>query len=147
MSVLLDSNVLVHAVYKGSPLHAAAAELVACGLRDRGVYCIAPQNLIEFAAVVTRPRLVSPPLPGREVLRITELLYRSRRLTKIYPSRGTVIRAIRNGASMGISGPHWYDLFLAMTMVDAGVSIIITEDVNDFRGIPFITARDIRSQV
>ena len=94
MSLLLDSNVLGHAVYKGSPVHAAAAELVDRGLRHRDVYCIAPQNLVEFAAVVTRPRLVSPPWPGREVVRIAELLYRSRRLAKIYPSRGTVIRAM-----------------------------------------------------
>jgi predicted nucleic acid-binding protein len=147
MPLLLDSNVLVHAVYKGSPLHAAAAELVDRGLRHRDVYCIAPQNLVEFAAVVTRPRLVSPPLPGREVVRIAELLYRSRRLAKIYPSRGTVIRAMRHGAIIGVSGPRWYDLFLAMTMTDAGVNTVITENVDDFQGIPFITARDIRSEV
>jgi predicted nucleic acid-binding protein len=147
MPLLLDSNVLVHAVYKGSPLHSAAAELVDRGLRHRDVYCIAPQNLVEFAAVVTRPRLVSPPLPGREVVRIAELLYRSRRLAKIYPSRGTVIRAMRHGATIGVSGPRWYDLFLAMTMTDAGVNTVITENVDDFQGIPFITARDIRSEV
>jgi len=145
MPALLDSNVLVHAVYRGSPLHAVAAKLVERGLRHRDLYCIAPQNLVEFAAVVTRPRLVSPALPGREVVRITELLYRSRRLGKIYPSRGTVIRAIRQGGTMGISGPRWYDLFLAMTMADAGVNTVITENVDDFRAIPFVSAHDLRS--
>jgi predicted nucleic acid-binding protein len=143
--VLLDSNVLVHAVYKASPLHQMAAELLDRGLRHRGLYCIAPQNLVEFAAVVTRPRLVSPPLAGRDVLRITESLYRSRRLLKIYPSRGTVIRALRHGAAIGVGGPRWYDLFLAMTMADAGVGAVITENVDDFRGIPFVSARDIRT--
>ncbi len=145
MPILLDSNVLVHAVYRESPLHGIAAELVDRGLRRRGLYCIAPQNLVEFAAVVTRPRLVSPPLPARDVLRATELLYRSRRLVKIYPSRATVIRAVRQGATLSVSGPRWYDLFLAMTMADAGVETVITENVDDFRGIPFVRARDLRA--
>jgi predicted nucleic acid-binding protein len=146
-AALLDTNVLVHAMYRQSSLHSAAAQLVDRGLRERGVYCIAPQNLVEFAAVMTRPRFVSPTPPGAEIRRITELLYRSRRLTKIYPARGTVIRAMREGAGLGVSGPRWYDLFLAMTMADAGVRVVITEDVNDFRLFPFVTARDLRETV
>src|SRR5574340_301475 len=136
-AALLDTNVLVHAAYRRSALHAPAAELVDRGLRQRGLYCIAPQNLVEFAAVVTRPRLVSPPLPGPDVARIADLLYRSRRLAKIYPTRGTVMRALRHGAALGISGPRWYDLFLAMTMSDAGIRVIITENVEDFRQLSF----------
>ncbi|HEV3262586.1 MAG TPA: type II toxin-antitoxin system VapC family toxin [Gemmataceae bacterium] len=141
---LLDTNVLVHAVYQRSALHAAAAELVDRGLRRRGLYCIAPQNLVEFAAVVTRPRLVEVALAGADVARITDLLYRSRKLAKIYPRRATVARTVRQGAALGISGPAWYDLFLAVTMVDAGVSVIITEDIGDFRRFPFIAPRGIR---
>src|SRR5438309_53797 len=94
---LLDTNVLVHAVYRASPLYTKAAQLVDRGLRRRGVYCIAPQNLVEFAAVVTRSRLVEPPLPATEVARVAGLLYASRRLRKIYPLRATIQRAIRDG--------------------------------------------------
>lgn len=143
-STLLDTNVLVHAMYEGSPLHERAAELVDSGLQRRGLYCIAPQNLVEFAAVVSRARLVSVPLPAAEISRIGSLLYRSRLLAKIYPSRGTVIRAIREGAALGVTGPAWYDLFLAATMRDAGVHVIITENVGDFEKIPFVTVRDLR---
>lgn len=140
---LLDTNVLVYALYRRSPLHVAAAGLVAEALKTRGRYCIAPQNLIEFAAVVTRSRFVDPPLPNREVRRIASLLYRSRRLAKIYPRRGTVIRAVTEGAALGITGPAWYDLFLAVTMRDAGVSVVVTENGEDFRRFPFITTRRI----
>jgi predicted nucleic acid-binding protein len=144
MRALLDSNVLIHAAYRQSPLHSIATELLARGLRERGQYCIAPQNLVEFAAVVSRARFVSPPLPSSELARIGALLYRSRRLAKIYPNRGTVIRAIREGSALGISGPTWYDLFLAVTMRDAGVREIITENVQDFSRIPFVNARHLR---
>src|SRR5262245_65551954 len=115
-SALLDSNVLVHAAYRKSPQHAASATLLDAGLRQARRFCIAPQNLVEFAAVVTRPRFVDPPLPGAEVLRMTDLLYRSRRLRKIYPQRGTVARTLREGSALGLQGPRWYDLFLAVTM-------------------------------
>lgn len=146
-SALLDTNVLVYAVYRRSPLYAKAGELIGRALRERARYCIAPQNLIEFSAVVTAARFVDPPLSGPDVLRITERLYQSRQLVKIYPQRGTVARAIRDGTGLGIIGAAWYDLFLAATMRDAGVSVVITENVGDFRKFPFVTPRTIEQAV
>jgi len=144
---LLDTNVLVHAIDRLSPLHAPAARLVELGLGERGRFCISPQNLVEFSAVVTRPRLVRAPLPGDELERMTGILYRSRRLKKIYPMRGTVMRSIREGATLGISGPAWYDLYLALTMRDAGVEIVVTEDLGHFRRFPFVTALRIKDAI
>lgn len=141
---LLDTNVLVYAAYRQSPLHGPASRIVDEALKDRrGRYCISPQNLVEFCAVVTRARFVDPPLPMPEVLRMTSLLYRSRRLVKIYPRRGTVTRAVREGTALSITGPAWYDLYLAVTMREAGVEAIITENVDDFRKFPFISARRV----
>ena len=146
-AALLDTNVLVHAGYRDSPLHSAAAMLVDRGLRKRGLYCLAPQNLTEFAAVVTRGRLVQPAMTPEEAARMGELLYRSRRLTKIYPSRGTVLRSIREGRMLRVTGPAWYDLFLAVTMREAGVNVIVTENVRDFAKFPFIVARSISEAI
>jgi predicted nucleic acid-binding protein len=140
---LLDTNVLVHAAVRGSPLHEAAARLVDRGLRETGIYCIAPQILVEFAALTTRRRFVDPPLAPGDVERMADRLYRSRRLSKIYPRRATVRRAIREGVALGITGPAWYDCFLALTMRDAGVKEIVTENVADFEGYPFLATRRI----
>src|SRR5262249_10182121 len=96
---LLDTNVLVHAAYKASPLYQAAARLIDAGLKRSGRFCIAPQNLIEFAAVASRPRFVSPPLPPAEISRIVTLLFASRRLAKIYPKRGSAMRAVTQGCA------------------------------------------------
>jgi predicted nucleic acid-binding protein len=144
---LLDTNVLVHAAYRRSPAHVPAATLLDRGLKERGLFCIAPQNLVEFAAVVTRQRRGDQPLPGDDVLRITDLLYRSRTLAKIYPRRGTVARAMSEGARLGIKGAAWYDLFLALTMRDAGVRAIVTENVSDFQQFSFVTARKITEAI
>jgi predicted nucleic acid-binding protein len=142
-AALLDTNVLVHAANVDSPRHLAASTLVNRGLRKSAQFCIAPQNLIEFAAIVTRPRFVARPMAHDDLMRIGELLYKSRRLAKIYPRRGTVIRALHQGTALGMAGPIWYDLFLAITMLDAGVETIITENLSDFRKFPFITALSI----
>jgi len=117
--------------------------LVEQGLRRAGRFCLAPQNLIEFAAVVTRKRFVDPPMDAAEVLRITDMLYRSRRLAKVYPQRGTVRRALTEGTALGIQGPRWYDLFLAVTMRDAAVGVVVTENTADFASIPFVRALTI----
>ncbi len=138
--VLLDTNVLVHAAYRGAPLHGNAARLVDRGLRERGRYCISPQNLVEFAAVVTRERLVVSAMTPEDLRRMTETLYESRLLAKVYPKRGTVRRALRDGATLGLSGPRWHDLYLAATMRDAGIDTIITEDLETFRKFSFIRA-------
>lgn len=143
VNALLDTNVLVHAAVRGSPLHAAAAQIVDRALRQSGLYCIAPQILVEFAAVATRRRFVDPPLDPHDVERMVDRLYRSRRLAKIYPRRGTVRRAIREGAALGIIGAAWYDCFLALTMRDAGVKEIVTENVSDFVRYSFVTIRRI----
>jgi len=50
---------------------------------------------------------------------------------------------MNEGARLGISGSVWYDLFLALTMRDAGVRVIISENVSDFERFPFVVARRI----
>ncbi len=143
---LLDTNVLVHAIYVDSPLYDAALTILTRGMTERGRYCVAPQNLVEFAAVATRPRFVHPPLTPDEAAEKVALLFRSRILTKIYPRRATILRAARHGRDLGISGPAWYDLMLATTMSEAGVGIVITENVTDFARFPFVTARRIQDE-
>jgi predicted nucleic acid-binding protein len=141
--VLLDSNVLVHASYRESPFFEDASKLVDRGMRERGRYCIAPQNLVEFCSAVTRSPKLVPHMSFDDVNRVVQTLYQSRRLMKIYPKRGTVIRAVREGARLGIRGTVWYDLFLAITMRDSEVQTIITENTKDFEQIPFVTALPI----
>jgi|SRR5437667_206649 len=138
--LLLDTNVIVHAMYKGSQLHLPAATLLQRALREKGGYCIAPQNLIEFLSVVTRSRFVDPPMRPENATEVASTLFRSRRLRKIYPVRGTAYRAIAEGKRMNLTGTAWYDLYLAVTMRDNKVETIVTENIRDFRAVDFISA-------
>jgi predicted nucleic acid-binding protein len=141
--VLLDTNVLVNAAYEEAPLHGPALRLLDQALSAAGRYCITPQNMVEFASVVSKKRHVYAPMPAEDIAAFVSLLYRSRILKKIYPKRATVMRAIREGSQLGITHTTWYDMYLAQTMRDAGISMIVTEDRKDFEKIPFITALSI----
>jgi predicted nucleic acid-binding protein len=136
---LLDTNVIVHAVYKGSPLHLPAAAILARALDQKGQFCITPQNIVEFLSVVTRGRFVDPPLDAGDAARIANTLFKSRRLRKIYPARGTVLRAAKEGQRIGVKGTAWYDLYLAATMRDNNVETIVTENIRDFRSLDFVS--------
>lgn len=45
---------------------------------------------------------------------------------------------MREGSRVGVYGSSWYDLFLALTMQDAGVRSIVTENVSDFERFAFV---------
>ncbi len=137
---LLDTNVLVHAAYEAAPLHVPALRLLDHALTVQGAFCIAPQNMVEFASVVSKKRHVHAVMPPADIAAFLSVLYRSRILKKIYPKRATVMRALREGARLGITHTTWYDAYLASTMRDAGVSRIVTDNLSDFHKFPFITA-------
>ena len=56
MAVLIDSNVLLRSLHPGHAHYALAENAISTlRLRDETL-CIAPQNLVEFWAVSTRPQ-------------------------------------------------------------------------------------------
>lgn len=56
---LLDTNVLVYALYQGAPHHAASRKLLDAAQRPDAALCLVPQSLAEFYAVVTNPKRVT----------------------------------------------------------------------------------------
>jgi predicted nucleic acid-binding protein len=65
---LLDTNVLVYSILPAVPQHVASRALVDTAKHPTANLCIAPQNLIEFYAVVTDSRRVAQPKTGKEAL-------------------------------------------------------------------------------
>lgn len=61
---LIDTNVLVYALFAQRPEHAASLALLESAQEPAPNLVVAPQNLAEFYAVVTNPRRVSTPLSG-----------------------------------------------------------------------------------
>jgi predicted nucleic acid-binding protein len=137
---LIDSNLLVCAHNRQAPLFPPAASLLDSALRRADRWCVSPQNLAEFFAVVTDPRRFPHPLTPGEGARRLDRLWRSRTLHKIYPQRGTLARAAHLAGRLARRGGDFFDVLLAQTMLDNGVSRVVTADAGDFKGIPGITA-------
>jgi predicted nucleic acid-binding protein len=66
--VLVDTDVLVYAVFPAMPDHAASRALLDTAKTAGANLCVTPQNLIEFFAVVTDPRRVTQPKTPDEAL-------------------------------------------------------------------------------
>ncbi len=61
--IAIDTNVLVYAHRRDSPLHARARERVAALAEGRAAWAIPWPCLHEFLAIVTHPRIFSPATP------------------------------------------------------------------------------------
>ncbi|MBI4597465.1 MAG: PIN domain-containing protein [Candidatus Omnitrophica bacterium] len=138
MTVLLDTNVLIHAANAASPVYALARQL-----RDQAVAgtlqaCLSPQNLWEFYAVVTNPKRIHPALSAQEALHEVSLYMQAPHLRVLVPQPSSHQRALTLLRRHPVTGKGVFDVYLVATMLDHGVSTIYTENVQDFRRYPEI---------
>ncbi len=134
---LLDTNVLVYALFPAMPQYAASRALLDQAKVRGASFCIAPQNLVEFFAVVTDPRRITQPrtsdealqaiddmlaLPGLTLLPVPiDLIDRWKQLLRQQPL------TVRKRA---------FDTQLVATMLGNQVTRIYTHNVADFQVFP-----------
>jgi hypothetical protein len=134
--VAVDANILVYAVYRDTPQHAASRAWLERAARGEVKICLTSQVLAEFFAIVTNPRRVSNPrtpddavtaieaalaLPGATLLPVPPIVT-SRWLEMLRR------RPVRGGAV--------FDLQLIATLAANGVNRICTFNRADFEGFP-----------
>src|SRR5215469_15689895 len=135
--VLTDTNVLLRSLYPEHPQYGAAENaLASLRLRNESL-CVAPQNLIEFWTVATRPRegngLGMP--PARAANEIAAL----RQFFRLLPATPEVFEAWQEiVVSLGISGRQTHDAHLVAVMKIYSVTNILTFNGSDFRRYPGI---------
>ena len=126
---LLDTNVLVYAVDRASPLAALSRQIIEQGASHGVEFVIAQQNLIEFMAVLSS----GYGLPLRQALDDAESFARSFRvivpLTSSFETFTAMIR--QNKTKL-----YPFDLYLVATMLDNSVERIVTRNPKDFQGLP-----------
>jgi predicted nucleic acid-binding protein len=139
--VLVDTNILLRSLNPDDPHYAAAERaLSALRLRDETL-CLAPQNLIEFWAVVTRPREDNG--LGMTPARAANELISLRQLFRVLPASPDVLEAWRRiVAGQGITGKQTHDAHLVAVMQVYAVAGILTFNAAHFRRFPGITVLD-----
>lgn len=129
---LIDTNVLVYALYVDSPQNKAAQVVLTKALDSEAGFYVAPQSLFELFAVITNPRRVTAAFPPLEAVGVIEaLLWRPgisvlAALPDIVPR---CLELVRDGA---VSGRQIFDALLVATMLGNGVHRIYTFNRADF---------------
>jgi predicted nucleic acid-binding protein len=139
VAYLSDTNLLLRGIQPAHPMHpvsvAAMAKLLSRGER----VCIAPQNIMEFWNVCTRPVIsnglgLSLAETERQVAKLEALLILLPDAPAVHAEwRRLVIRH-------GVSGVKVYDVRLVAAMRVYEVNSILTFNVDDFKRYPGIRA-------
>jgi toxin-antitoxin system PIN domain toxin len=133
VTVLLDTNILIHAANAASRFHAEARRLRDQALEGALHACLTPQILWEFYSVMTNPRRVERPLPPELALREVQAYVQAEQIGMIIPLRTTYRRALELLRRHRVRGRRVFDLYLVATMLDHEISTLYTENVADFQ--------------
>jgi toxin-antitoxin system PIN domain toxin len=134
---LLDANVLVYAADLDSPEHERSRRLRDRAMRGELAAVLTPQVLFEFLAVVTNPSAVSNPLRPEEANEQVRILAEA--IPLVFPTPETHRTALGLLGKTRISGRRVFDVVLAATLADNGISRVYTYDAG-FGKIPGIEA-------
>jgi predicted nucleic acid-binding protein len=139
--VLADTNILLRSLNPADP-HYAAADKALAALRTRNeTLCVAPQNLIEFWAVATRPRDdnglgMTPAKAAGEIAAL-------RQFFRVLPSTPDALEVWqRIVVGQGIIGKQTHDAHLVAVMQIYAVTSILTFNAAHFRRFSGITVLD-----
>lgn len=136
--IFADTNVLLRSVHTSAP-HYPIVENALARLRSRPeTLCIAPQNLVEFWSVATRPSGENGlgMSASRAAIEITALL----RLFHLLPYRPEVLEVWRRiVVAHGVSGKQAHDAHIVAMMQVYSVSSILTFNDAHFRRYPGIS--------
>jgi len=133
-AVLLDTNVLVYAFDEQSEFHGVSRALLAkaATAHPPELFCITPQILAEFFAVVTDSRRVRGPRTPQEAVEAIERLLQLPGLTLLPVPVDIVSRWTAMARVYPVRGPGVFDLQLVATMLANGVRKILTFDRGHF---------------
>lgn len=114
---LLDTNILVYATDKSSPFHETSLSLREKGLSGDLSFCICPQTLTEFFAIITDSKRVNNPRTQKEALGEIEKYLSSKNIFKIYQGPEVIEIMINLLKKYKFAKQKVFDLQLVATML------------------------------
>ena len=129
----VDTNILVFACDKNSPLFDQAVNVRNEVMLGNINAYIAPQVLYEFYAVITSPKRVINPLSTNLALKEVKNYMRATQFKKIYPLKDTTMdRVFELVDSIKLIRTDIFDAHIAAVMLENGVTHILTDNEKDF---------------
>ena len=139
--IAVDSNLLVYAHREDSPWHETAYARIAELAEGRAPWAIPWPCIHEFLAIVTHPRIYSPPTPLKNAIDQVEAWLESPTLVMLSESTDywPLLRSILQGSR--VSGPQVHDARIATICEQHGVNELWTVD-RDFGRFPGLVVRN-----
>jgi predicted nucleic acid-binding protein len=131
---LIDTNILVYAYDVSERAKRHVARAVLDEVWDQGGGVLTLQNLSEFVVAVTRK--VEHPIALSSARTILADILRSGRWLVIDRQAQTIMAAIELVERTG--APYW-DALIAASMLEHGITTIVTENERDFKKIHGLT--------
>jgi hypothetical protein len=139
--IALDTNLLVYAHREDSRWHEAAYAVVSALAENRAPWAIPWPCVHEFLAIVTHPRIYTPPTPLPRAIDQVDAWLESPSLVLLAegPTHWSTVRAAINKAR--IVGPRIHDARVAALCAAHGVKELWTAD-RDFSAFPSVRTRN-----
>jgi predicted nucleic acid-binding protein len=136
----VDTNVLLRSVESGHSMHAVARQALQHLTAAGAVLCMAPQNLIEFWVVATRPVSanglgLSPVQAAAEIVNFKAAFLLLPDAPAIFAHWERIVTAY------GVQGKRAHDARLVGVMRTHGVKQVLTFNVGDFS--PYVSGESI----
>jgi toxin-antitoxin system PIN domain toxin len=139
--IAVDTNLLVYAHREETPWHAAAFARLAALAEGRAPWAIPWSCLHEFLAIVTHPRIFSPPTPLAQALDQVAAWLESPSLVLLSETEGywPILRALLETGQ--VSGAQVHDARVAALCRHHGIEELWTAD-RDFGRFPGLAVRN-----
>ena len=139
--IAVDSNLLVYAHRQDSPWHDKAIARLKGLAEGKAAWAIPWPCIHEFLAIVTHPRIYSPPTPLTAALRQVDAWLESPSLSLLSEAEGYWRELRRTHESGRVSGPRVHDARVAAICRLHGVRELWSAD-RDFSRFPGVTVRN-----
>jgi predicted nucleic acid-binding protein len=132
---LVDTNVLVYALFPEAPQHAAARALLDRAEKEDAGLCVSLTVVSEFLSIVTDSRRVSPSRSPEDAAQAVEniLALPGMRLIPIPPD--VVDRVLALVRAYRVTGASLFDFQIMATMLGNGITRVYTYNRPDFEKV------------
>lgn len=132
--MLIDTNILIHAVNSASPDHSKAARFLEVRLKSHDQLHFTWGTIYEFLRVSTHPRVLEKPLSAAQALDFLRTLLRSGHCSVLVPGKGhfQALSAILS-EHPELSGNIFHDVETAALLREHAITQIATADTDFLR--------------
>lgn len=143
MKLGVDTNVLVYTHIGGLPHHPPVRRFMESRAAMQGtVLCLTPRVLNEFVHIVTDPRRFDAPLTVDQALQVARGYGGRSNVQILAENEESMVLAWELMQTHRLGRNRLADTFIAATLLSAGVTDLVTCNVDDFRIFEALTLHD-----